>query len=363
VALLGSLASPVTPGALLASLPSIGEVAADALEYLIAAGMVVQAGRPARTPPIFPEDTDAALGGWSAADLLFHTQSTLGRHDHNFGVTYPTEEIAPVEPVVKPRADEYIELHRPSWAELGEADLPLTVAIEGRNSVRRHGDPPVTITELGDLLYRTARVRSLITVGREAEEAGHHSIWPPAGYELSDRPYPSGGACYELELYVSAANCEGLASGTYHYDPLLHRLERVSTDHAATEVLLSVARVAAAMDDLPQVLISMTARIGRLSWKYEGLVYRLALLHVGIMTQNLYLVCAVMRLAPCALGSVSITVAARALGTDWRAEPCVGQFIVGRQCDASDGETSAGRDVNNADWARLARAELDNRDE
>jgi SagB-type dehydrogenase family enzyme len=128
-------------------------------------------------------------------------------------------------------------------------------------------------------------------------------------------------------------------------------------------VLLGVARVAAAMDSLPQVLISMTARIGRLSWTYEGLVYRLALLHVGILTQNLYLVCTAMRLAPCALGSVSITVAARALGTDWRTEPCVGQFIVGRECGTPGGEAGAGRDVNDADWAAQARAELDERDD
>jgi hypothetical protein len=107
----------------------------------------------------------------------------------------------------------------------------------------------------------------------------------------------------------------------------------------------------------------MTVRIGRLSWKYEWLVYRLALLHVGIMTQNLYLVCTAMRLAPCAVGSVSITVAARALGTDWRAEPCVGQFVVGRQPSSPGGARPAGRDVNDADWACRARAELDNRDD
>ena len=355
VMLITSLASPVTPAAVVASLPPIGQVTADALEYLTAAGMVVQAEEPAENPPVFAEDTDSAISGWSPTDLMFHASSTLGRHDHNFGVTYPTGETAPAEPAVKPQANEYIQLHRPRWEELCEADPPLTAAIEGRRSMRRHGARPITITELGDLLYRTARVRSLVTL-----EPQHHEVpgSPEVGYELSDRPYPSGGACYELEFYTTAGNCAGLVPGVYHYDPLGHRLEPVSEDREAVDELLACARVAAAMDDPPQVLISMTARFRRLSWKYEALAYRLVLMHVGVLTQNLYLVSTAMRLAACALGSVSIAAAARAFGTDWRVEPCVGQFILGREPDASGRDTSPWRKINDAEWADFARTAL-----
>jgi SagB-type dehydrogenase family enzyme len=352
VTLIASLASPVTPGVLAARLPPIGQVTADALEYLTVAGMVVQADVPAANPPVFAEDADPALIGWSPIDLLFHSSSTLGRHDHDYGLTYPTGDTASPEPVVKPQADSSIELHRPRWEELREADLPLTAAIEGRRSVRHHDARPITVTELGDLLYRTARVRSLITVEQEEDRV---SGAPKAGYELSDRPYPSGGACYELEFYATAGNCAGLTAGVYHYDPLGHRLERVSTDRAAIDELLGCARVAAAMDEPPQLLLSMTARFRRLSWKYEGLPYRLVLMHVGVLIQNLYLVCTAMRLAPCALGSVSIEAAARAFGTDWRVEPCVGQFIIGREPATSARDTSRWRKVNDAQWADFAR--------
>ncbi len=350
VTLIASLASPVTPAVLAASLPPIGQVSADALEYLSAAGMVIQAEGPANLP-VFAEDADPALIGWSPTDLLFHSSSTLGRHDHDYGGTYPGGETAP-EPVVKPQADSYIELHRPGWEELREADLPLTAAIEGRRSVRRHDARPITVRELGDLLYRTARVRSLITVEQEDHRV---SGVPKAGYELSDRPYPSGGACYELEFYATAGNCAGLTPGVYHYDPLGHRLEQVSSDRKAVDELLGCARVTAAMDEPPQLLLSMTARFRRLSWKYEGLPYRLVLMHVGVLIQNLYLVCTAMRLAPCALGAVSIEAAARAFGTDWRVEPCVGQFIVGREPGTSARDTSRWRKVNDAQWADLAR--------
>lgn len=350
MALIGLLAAPVRPAALEAGLTPIGPVALDALEYLAAAGMVVQARSAGEFPPVFAEDADPALAGWSPVDMMFHTRSTLGRHDRNFGITYPTGATVPAEPVVKPQASRYIPLHRPRWEDLCEADPPLTAAIEGRRSMRRHSARPVTVTDLGDLLYRTARVRSLIALEQQDGRGA------AAVYELSDRPYPSGGACYELEFYVTAGDCVGLPRGVYHYDPLGHRLEPVGPDGPAVGELLGCARLAAAMTEPPPVLLSMTVRFRRLSWKYEGLAYRLVLMHVGVLIQSLYLVCTAMRLAPCALGSVSIEAAARAFGTDWRTEPCVGQFIVGGEPEGAERDASRWRDVNDADWADFARA-------
>jgi SagB-type dehydrogenase family enzyme len=354
--LMACLARPVTPATVATALPLADPVAADALEYLAAAGMLAGARAPRENPPVFAEDTDPALAGWSPADLMFHIRSTLGRHDQNFGITYPAGETVAPEPVVKAQASQYLQLHRPRWPDLYQADPPLTVAIEGRRSVRRYAAAAMTAAELGELLYRTARVRSMMTPAAGGHEHADAGDAPTAGGELSDRPYPSGGACYELELYVTVGNCAGLPAGVYHYDPLGHRLEPVSSDPGTVHELLSGARVAAAMDDLPPVLITMTARFRRLSWKYEGLAYRLVLMHVGVLIQNLYLVCTAMRLAPCALGSVSIDTAARAFGTDWRIEPCVGQFIVGREPGDYNGDIGRRWNVNDAEWADLARA-------
>ncbi|WP_246890400.1 MULTISPECIES: hypothetical protein [Streptomyces] len=52
-------------------------------------------GRGADSVPVFAEDTDPALLSWSAVDLLFHSRSTLGRHDADFGATYPLAERLP----------------------------------------------------------------------------------------------------------------------------------------------------------------------------------------------------------------------------------------------------------------------------
>ncbi len=327
--LIAPLASPITPAAFTAALSRAEPAAERVLEYLAAAGMVVGAQGAGNTS-VFAEDLDTAVVGWSPVEMMFHVRSTLGRHDHNFGVTYPAGTTRPVEPVVKPQASRYIPLSRPRWEDMRRSDPPVVVAMEARRSARRYAGSPITAAQLGDLLYRTARVRSLITAAPGGQDPPDV---PASGTPYSDRPYPSGGACYELELYLTVANCTGLASGVYHYDPLGHRLEPVSADRAAADELLSAACMTAALDGPAQVLISMTARFRRLSWRYEGLAYRLVLMHVGVLMQNLYIACAAMGLAPCALDAVDIDVAARAFGADWRTEPCIGQFLVGGQPD------------------------------
>jgi SagB-type dehydrogenase family enzyme len=347
VALIGSLSRPVTPRMCAAAVPSLGETAASVLGYLAAAGMLVSATGPGE---VSREDADPALLGWSATDLMFHARSTLGRHDNDFGITYPTGEAECAEPVVKQRAGRSIPLHRPDWDALCAADPPLTAAIEARRSIRRYAARPVTISQLGDLLYRAARVRALIP-GAPGRKGG----------ELSDRPYPSSGACHELELYLAVGECSGLARGIYHYDPLGHRLELVTADEGVLANLLACARVATAMAGPPPVVITITARFRRLSWKYEGLPYRLMLLNAGVLIQTLYLICTAMHLAPCAIGGTSSELVARACGTDWRVEPCVAHFMIGPEPDDTgpdDAEPGCGawQAANDAGWRNLSRS-------
>lgn len=362
VELIAHLAAATTSAAFAAApAPVAPSAVAAALAYLAAAGMVVLAQVPPGRPPVFAEDTDPALIGWSPTDLMFHTRSTLGRHDHDFGITYPTGEAVPPEPVIKPQADRYVPLHRPRWEDMCAADPPLCAAVEGRRSMRRYAADPITVAQLGDLLYRTARVRSVLAV----TPGGYGGAQAPGGGdELSDRPYPSHGGCHELELYVTVGDCAGLPRGIYHYDPLGHRLEPVSADRAIVNEQLNNARVTAAMDGPPPVIITMTARFRRLSWKYEGMAFRLTLMHAGVLIQNLYLVCTAMRLAPCAIGAVCADTTARGFGTDWRVEPSVAQFIVGAEPSTRDqdpatrpeGSDGTWRDVNDAQWAGLGRA-------
>jgi SagB-type dehydrogenase family enzyme len=347
--LIGVLGRPVTVADATTMAHGRERILADALAYLVAAGMVITARPSSAGQAAFAEIVDPALAGWSAVDLMFHTRSTLGRHDHDFGGTYPTGAQRCPEPVVKPRrAGPAIPLHRPRWEDLCSADPPLTVAIEGRRSVREQEVTPVSASELGDLLYRTARVRSVMA--------------PPGNVDsepiLSDRPYPGAGARHELELYVTISDCADIIAGTYHYDPLGHQLEPIDTDPAATHEMLQCAQVATGMEVPPSVLITMTARFRRMSWKYEGLPYALVLMDVGVLMQTLYLTCTAMRLGGCAIGAVRTDVAARAFGTDWSAEPSVGQFMVNRESGSAQRRSGQWRLVNDGDWGGRARTLL-----
>jgi SagB-type dehydrogenase family enzyme len=353
--LIGALGTPVTAAALVRAWPELEPFAVGALTYLAAAGMVVAADSgTGQVPPVFTED--AELAGWSPVDLMFHVRSTAGRHDQPLGASYPLGRAGSPEPVVlSRRAGPGIALHRPRWEDLSAADPPLTVAMEGRRSVRRHGVEPVTASELGDLLYRTARVRALITP--PDADGGTFSAGQPDP-RLSDRPYPSGGACYEIELYVTVGDCQGIAPGIYHYDPVGHQLELVNASRETAGGLLTATGRLAAMDRPPPLLITMTARFRRVSWKYQGIAYATVLKDVGALTQSLYLVCTAMGLAPCAVGLVHADATAQAFDIDWRHEPSVGQFIIGRAPEALPEYAWQWHPVNDDAWPDEARRYL-----
>src|SRR5262249_56768846 len=76
------------------------------------------------------------------------------------------------------------------------------------------------------------------------------------------RPYPSAGASYELELYLAVDRCEGLARGFYHYDAGGHALMPIGTRMHEFEALLMGAQVAMGAPAVPQVLITIAARLG-----------------------------------------------------------------------------------------------------
>jgi SagB-type dehydrogenase family enzyme len=303
VRLIAPLISPVTP-AVYRAVAHAHPVVSAVLEYLVAAGMVVVAESAAGSTPVFAEDSDPRLIGWSPADMMFHARSTLGRHDHDFGAIFPADDAASAKPASRARVGPGVPLHTPRWADLYVIDPPLTAVMDGRRPQPRHGRDPVTAVQVGELLYRAARTMSL---GATAP----------------------GGAAFEFELYLTVRDCVGLERGVYLYDPFAHSLGPVDTDHIAWQELLMSARMAAGGDDPPQVLITITARFRQLSWRLEGPAYRLMLMSAGALMQSLYLVSTAMCLATCAIGAVGLDAVASALGIDWRLEPCVGHFMVG----------------------------------
>jgi SagB-type dehydrogenase family enzyme len=84
----------------------------------------------------------------------------------------------------------------------------------------------------------------------------------------------------------------------------------------------------------PQVLVTIAARFGRVSWKYSSIAYALILKDVGVLLQTLYLMAADMGLGGCAIGSTNIDLFARMTGIEFHVEGAVGQFSLGRGAPA-----------------------------
>ena len=204
-----------------------------------------------------------------------------------------------------------------------------------RHSVRDFdGKQPITLGELAHFLDSTARVQATFAI-------------PPSDGEPSlsyaPRPYPSGGGSYELELYLAVDNCEGLARGFYHYDAGEHALVAVDVDPHALDAMLRHAQYAMNAAALPQIVIMLTARFGRISWKYSSLAYSLILKDVGVLIQTLYLMTTTMGLGGCAVGSTPIDLFEKMTEIPFHIEGPVGVFALGRGAKSgqSDGATGA----------------------
>lgn len=304
-ALIAKLLRSPTMTELIADIPDLTEAIARQFVALLLATQMLEI-KTEQSPLVF----------WEFHDLLFHSRSRNGRHDLPMGGTYPFKKEIAALPVVKPlMGDIAIALHRPNIEALEQTDLPFTRVLEQRRSVRQYDeDNPITLKQLGELLYRCARVKEI----SETELV-----------QLSCRPYPGGGAIYELELYPVVRRCEGLNSGIYQYHPLDHVLCPISQWTPEAEALVLEAWFVSGQQVKPQVLLVVTARFGRLFWKYRGMGYATLLKHVGVIYQNLYLVATSMNLAPAALGMGNSDLFAAATGIDYYQEASVGEFMLG----------------------------------
>ncbi|QLE70286.1 SagB/ThcOx family dehydrogenase [Streptomyces rectiverticillatus] len=301
----------------------------------------------------FPADRDPVLAQWEFHDLLFHARSRAGSHEGGYGAVFAHRGTVEPRPVVRtPPQGPAIALHRPPLHTVLAKDVPLTVAVEGRRSVRDRGPSPLSLAELGEFLYRTARVR---TVTEALPEQG-------MPYPASSRPYPSAGAAYDLELYLTVNRVAGLAPGMYHYDPAGHALVLVGDGPEHRQSVLDWARRATGAAQAADVHITVTSRFQRLSWKYRGMAYAAALKHVGVLYQTMYLVATAMGLAPCALGGGDSDLTAAALGLDYLQESAVGEFLLS-SLPAPGALPPAVHDgwepVNDHAWYREARMRLE----
>ncbi|MGO8911179.1 MAG: SagB family peptide dehydrogenase [Bradyrhizobium sp.] len=284
-----------------------------------------------------PSEGDDDLVLWDFHDLLFHTRSTAGRQANPLGGLYPYAGLIPPPPAVRPRwPGKAIDLGKVSVTP-PETPSPFARLLHERHSTRDFDDAqPVTLAELARFLDSAARITSKWKSNVDMDGEG-----PEVSYAA--RPYPSGGSAYELELYLAVANCKGLARGFYHYDADRHALTPIGARAQELDAQLAAAEFAMGAPTAPQILVTIAARFGRVSWKYSSVAYSLILKDVGVLLQTLYLTATDMGLGGCAIGTNNIDLFAKMTGLEFHVEGPVGQFALGRgrtpgSADASPSE-------------------------
>jgi SagB-type dehydrogenase family enzyme len=272
------------------------------------------------------EDDNPDLTQWSVPELWFHWRSRTGPHTVFSGrvgrLRDPRGKSEPLPERRPPHTGPPTPLYR---SPAGTA-ATLTDMLDNRRSIREHDDDqPLTLTQLGEFLFRSARAV------RRTE---------PTGRQVWRRPYPSGGGAFELEIYPVVRHVHGLNPGIYHYDPFDHALRLVPSSPHAANTVLRFAQLSSIRDTPPQLALVFTSRFGRMLNHYEAIGYAATMKNVGVLQQTMYLVGTAMGIATCALGSGLSHAFTRAIHLDPRTESPVGEFMLGSKPHHNNDEPS-----------------------
>lgn len=191
----------------------------------------------------------------------------------------------PPPPIEKPFAPnaKRIDLVRPgAWEAIGRVDVAQ--AIGERQSHRRFRDEPLTLEEVGFLLWATQGIRKVMN---------------PA---VALRTVPSAGARHALETYLCALNVEGLEAGIYRYLPLEHQLLAEFTVDGLSEKIVAATLGQRFIGRAPVTFV-WTAIPYRMEWRYGLAAHKVILLDAGHVCQNLYLACAAIGAGTCAVAA------------------------------------------------------------
>jgi SagB-type dehydrogenase family enzyme len=161
-----------------------------------------------------------------------------------------------------------------------DGDMSLEAAMQMRRSVRDYGRRPLTLAEVGQLLWAA------------------QGISGPRSYK---RTAPSAGGLCPLELYVLIGEVEGIATGLYHYQAGEHMLICLHD----RDLRLALAQAAVEQMWLAEaaVVIVFAAVYERTTVKYGERGVRYVHMDVGFASENLHLQAVALGLGTVVMGA------------------------------------------------------------
>lgn len=151
----------------------------------------------------------------------------------------------------------------------------LSSALTNRKSVRHFKKSTCEFAKLSQILRMSAGIK-------------------PGSFEqpLIHRFYPSGGGLFTTRIYVDIRNVENIPMGLYHYNPLHDCLELISDQIQNTE-WFKLHNGSQDMETIQnsnfEIMISSKPSPALLKYGEHG--WKLILMEIGHLTQNLWLSC------------------------------------------------------------------------
>ncbi|MDR3143166.1 MAG: SagB/ThcOx family dehydrogenase [Tannerellaceae bacterium] len=161
--------------------------------------------------------------------------------------------------------------------------------IKNRRSGRAYTDYSISLNELSAVLHYSYGIMT------QSPISDSNNTW-------KFRAVPSAGGLYPLEFYLYINNSV-LPKGFYHYRPDQMEIELIHEEDLLQE--LKKILVAEPYVDISNssCILFITSVFERILIKYGDRGYRFILQEVGLVTQNISLVCEAIGLSSCILGS------------------------------------------------------------
>lgn len=186
------------------------------------------------------------------------------------------------------------------------AETTLLDSLCARRTSRAFSGKPLTPTQLSLLLYYTWGVTAM-----EPNGMGDYFL---------KKTSPSGGSLQATEVYAVLMNVQGFERGLYHYSVRRHGLELLSREDPRTWIS-EASGGQPWVKDAAAVFVS-TARVERLSWKYEfSRALRVALMDAGHLSQTFSLMATALNLGCFTTAALRDEMFENRLGLDYLEEP------------------------------------------